>query len=91
MAFCGWGGEKWKDHFEAGTYNCSQCNEPLFRSSEKFEHDSPWPAFNNTVKPNSVTKKQEGRTAYKVSCSKCGQGLGHEFIGDGSKEGCSRF
>lgn len=39
---------------------------------------------------DSVTKRQEGPMALKVSCGKCGNGLGHEFLGDGPK-GTSRF
>ena len=30
--------EKFKDHFEVGVYQCSQCKEPLFPSMAKFEH-----------------------------------------------------
>lgn len=29
--------------------------------------------------------------AFQVSCGKCGNGLGHEFLYDGPKEGLSRF
>uniref|UniRef100_A0AAN0ICP5 peptide-methionine (R)-S-oxide reductase n=2 Tax=Amphimedon queenslandica TaxID=400682 RepID=A0AAN0ICP5_AMPQE len=89
MSFCGWGGEVYKDHFEAGVYCCSNCKEPLFHSTKKFEHSSPWPAFSDTVAPDSVSKRPDG-SAWKVSCSKCGNGLGHEFVGDGPN-GKSRF
>ncbi|CAG5910863.1 unnamed protein product [Menidia menidia] len=57
----------------------------------KFAHSSPWPAFTDTIKEDSVTKLMETLTAYKVLCGKCGNGLGHEFVNDGPEEGKSRF
>uniref|UniRef100_A0A914AK33 peptide-methionine (R)-S-oxide reductase n=1 Tax=Patiria miniata TaxID=46514 RepID=A0A914AK33_PATMI len=90
MSFCSWGGEKYQNHFDAGIYVCSQCGHELFNSVSKFKHSSPWPAFTDTVHPDSVSKRPEGSHAYKVSCSKCDNGLGHEFLKDGP-DGNSRF
>jgi len=59
-------------------------------SASKYSHESPWPAFTETIHKDSVSKVQEKPGALKVSCGKCGNGLGHEFIGDGPK-GKSRF
>ncbi len=50
----------------AGMYVCSQCNHPLFSSRSKFAHSSPWPAFTDTIREDSVTKMMETLTAYKV-------------------------
>ncbi|TNN54932.1 Neuralized-like protein 2 [Liparis tanakae] len=47
-------------------YVCSQCNHPLFSSRSKFSHSSPWPAFTDTVREDSVTKMMESLTAFKV-------------------------
>ncbi|CAB1338290.1 unnamed protein product [Coregonus sp. 'balchen'] len=92
MSFCSFfGGEVYKDHFKPGMYVCSQCNNPLFSSRSKFPHSSPWPAFTETIKEDSVTKMMESLTAFKVLCGKCGNGLGHEFVNDGPEEGISRF
>ena len=74
-----------------GIYVCSECGYELFRSTKKFEHTSPWPAFTETVRPDSVSKYEESPSALKVSCGKCGNGLGHEFLNDGPKSGQSRF
>ena len=74
-----------------GVYVCSKCGNELFYSTKKFEHSSPWPAFTETVRPDSVSKYQESPGALKVSCAKCGSGLGHEFLNDGPKKGQSRF
>ncbi|XP_062508221.1 methionine-R-sulfoxide reductase B1-A-like [Corticium candelabrum] len=90
MSFCGWTGEKYKNHFGDGIYVCSQCGYELFNSITKFKHDSPWPAFTETMHTDSVSKREESPRALKVSCGKCGNGLGHEFLGDGP-DGKSRF
>uniref|UniRef100_A0A3B4A0K6 MsrB domain-containing protein n=1 Tax=Periophthalmus magnuspinnatus TaxID=409849 RepID=A0A3B4A0K6_9GOBI len=91
MSFCQFfGGEIYKDHFKP-IYVCSQCSHPLFSSRSKFSHSSPWPAFTETIREDSVTKHMESLTAFKVLCGKCGNGLGHEFVNDGPKEGVSRF
>uniref|UniRef100_A0A3P9AC00 MsrB domain-containing protein n=1 Tax=Esox lucius TaxID=8010 RepID=A0A3P9AC00_ESOLU len=88
MSFCSFfGGEAFKDHFKTGMYVCSKCSNPLFSSRSKFPHSSPWPAFTETIKEDSVTKRMESHTAFKVLCGKCGNGLGHEFVNDGPKPG----
>lgn len=90
--FCSWSGsEKYKSHFEPGIYVCSVCGNELFSSTKKFEHSSPWPAFTQPIREDSLVKHQERPGALKVRCGKCNNGLGHEFIGDGPKEGMSRF
>uniref|UniRef100_A0A3P8Q3X2 MsrB domain-containing protein n=1 Tax=Astatotilapia calliptera TaxID=8154 RepID=A0A3P8Q3X2_ASTCA len=70
MSFCQFfGGEIYKDHFKPGVYVCSKCNHPLFSSRSKFAHSSPWPAFTETIREDSVTKMMETLTAYKVRTS----------------------
>jgi len=93
MAFCTWQSEEhFRDHFSSGNYVCASCGYELFSSRTKYEHHSPWPAFTETIHPDSVSKvPEEGRAnALKVSCGKCGLGLGHEFLKDGPDEK-SRF
>eukprot|EP00735_Rhodelphis_limneticus_P002727 TRINITY_DN13716_c0_g1::TRINITY_DN13716_c0_g1_i1::g.16752::m.16752 TRINITY_DN13716_c0_g1::TRINITY_DN13716_c0_g1_i1::g.16752 ORF type:complete len:104 (-),score=5.50,sp/Q802G6/MSB1A_DANRE/56.52/4e-29,SelR/PF01641.13/1.4e-17,Yippee-Mis18/PF03226.9/0.11,CheR/PF01739.13/0.17 TRINITY_DN13716_c0_g1_i1:639-911(-) len=90
MSFCSWKSEVYKDHFDSGIYKCSRCSSDLFYSGTKFQHDSPWPAFTNPVTPTSVKKVMENHRCYKVHCAACGNGLGHEFLGDGPN-GTSRF
>ncbi|CAM5086667.1 unnamed protein product [Natator depressus] len=92
MAFCAFfGGEPLRSHFEPGIYICSKCGYELFSSRAKYQHSSPWPAFTETVHADSVAKYEERPGALKVSCGKCGNGLGHEFLNDGLKRGQSRF
>lgn len=77
----------------AGVYVCAKCGYELFSSRSKYAHSSPWPAFTETVHADSVAKRPEHNRpeALKVSCGKCGNGLGHEFLNDGPKRGQSRF
>lgn len=99
MSFCSWGGsEKYRDHFEAGIYVCPKCGHKLFNAKAKYKHNSPWPAFTETIRADSVSKRDETETmtsssakALKVSCGKCGNGLGHEFLKDGPNGVSSRF
>lgn len=49
-----------------GIYVCSQCSHPLFSSRSKFPHSSPWPAFTETIREDSVTKMMETLTVFKV-------------------------
>ncbi|MBN3303930.1 MSB1A reductase, partial [Amia calva] len=92
MSFCSFmGGEVFKDHFKPGIYVCVKCGHRLFSSRSKYEHSSPWPAFTETLQEDSVSKYVERPGALKVSCGKCGNGLGHEFLNDGPKQGLSRF
>uniref|UniRef100_A0A3Q1CM19 MsrB domain-containing protein n=1 Tax=Amphiprion ocellaris TaxID=80972 RepID=A0A3Q1CM19_AMPOC len=70
MSFCQFfGGEIYKDHFKPGMYVCSKCNHPLFSSRSKFAHSSPWPAFTDTIREDSVTKMMETLTAFKERTS----------------------
>lgn len=76
-----------------GVYACAKCGYELFSSRSKYAHSSPWPAFTETIHADSVAKRPEHNRpgALKVSCGKCGNGLGHEFLNDGPKPGQSRF
>uniref|UniRef100_A0A8D1X4V9 Methionine-R-sulfoxide reductase B1 n=1 Tax=Sus scrofa TaxID=9823 RepID=A0A8D1X4V9_PIG len=94
MSFCSFfGGEVFQNHFEPGVYVCAKCGYELFSSHSKYAHSSPWPAFTETIHADSVAKRPEHNRpgALKVSCGRCGNGLGHEFLNDGPKRGQSRF
>lgn len=89
--------EKYKDHFHVGIYVCVKCDNELFSANSKFKHDTPWPAFTNTIREDSVSKeveteKQESsdKASMKLFCGDCKNSIGHEFLGDGP-DGASRF
>ncbi|CAG2163883.1 unnamed protein product [Oppiella nova] len=88
--------EIYRDFWKTGIYVCSQCDHELFTSVSKYRHHSPWPAFSETLLDASVQRKRDlgegfvGRFAFKITCGKCGNGLGHELVNEGP-EGKSRF
>jgi peptide-methionine (R)-S-oxide reductase len=71
--------EKWK---EPGTYVCTACGLPLFKSDAKFDSGSGWPSFWEPVEPENVTFREDDELSYKrteVICSQCKSHLGHVF------------
>eukprot|EP00093_Oithona_nana_P010948 10948.XXX_259303_258616_1 [CDS] Oithona nana genome sequencing. len=66
MSFCSFSrGEVFKDHFEAGTYVCANCEFELFGSESKYGHHTPWPAFHATKHQNSLSKKMQQKNTFK--------------------------
>ena len=67
---------------EPGVYVCAGCDNPLFRSGEKFESGTGWPSFTQTISPGAVTEVSDttyGMVRTEVRCSKCDGHLGHVF------------
>ncbi len=65
-----------------GTYNCSCCGEPLFRSDHKYDSGSGWPSFYQALDENAVETEEDhshGMIRTEVHCRKCGAHLGHIF------------
>ena len=65
----------------AGTFSCAGCDQPLFRSTLKFESGTGWPSFNDPV-PGAVetnTDRSHGMIRIEVHCATCGSHLGHVF------------
>lgn len=71
----------WVKH-KNGQYNCSACDLPLFRTTEKFESGSGWPSYFKPINRENVEKSPDdslGMKRTEVLCSRCGSHLGHVF------------
>ena len=68
-------------HYEEGTYHCRGCGLALFESKSKFNSNTGWPSFYD-----SIADSLETRTDYKLilprteyHCARCGGHHGHVF------------
>jgi len=81
--------EIYRDHFEPGHYVCSKCDHELFTSRSKFQHESIWPHFQETMHEDSLIKQPEPnpKDGILIKCGRCENQVGHEFVTETS----SRF
>ena len=70
----------------AGRFACAGCEQPLFRSEDKFESGTGWPSFTQPIKGavGESVDRSFLMTRTEVHCSNCGGHLGHVFP-DGPK------
>jgi peptide-methionine (R)-S-oxide reductase len=64
-----------------GVFQCAGCDQPLFRSGEKFESGMGWPSFFDPL-PEAIGSRVDrsyGMVRTEVHCSRCGSHLGHVF------------
>jgi peptide-methionine (R)-S-oxide reductase len=76
-----------------GTFACAGCNNPVYRSVDKFDSGTGWPSFSRPIAGHVQTKVD--RTWYlasrtEVHCARCGGHLGHVFD-DGPKPTGKRY
>lgn len=74
---------EYDDFWQKGTYICRRCNEPLYRSDDKFNAHCGWPAFDQEI-PGKVRRvpDPDGKRT-EITCATCGAHLGHVFEGEG--------
>jgi len=65
-----------------GVYHCICCDQPLFKSEDKFACDCGWPSFTAAIDPDAIETQLDeshGRIRTEVHCSQCDAHLGHVF------------
>lgn len=64
-----------------GAFQCAGCDQPLFRSGEKFDSGTGWPSFFDPLPGAlaSTVDRKFGMVRTEVHCSRCGSHLGHVF------------
>lgn len=76
-----------------GTYYSVGCNEPVFRSEQKYDSGTGWPSFWAPINPDALVLKSDtsipGEERIEV-LDKCGGHLGHVFD-DGPKPTGKRY
>jgi peptide-methionine (R)-S-oxide reductase len=64
-----------------GVFQCAGCDQPLFRSGEKFNSGTGWPSFFDPLPGalGSTVDQSYGMVRTEVHCGRCGSHLGHVF------------
>lgn len=78
--------------FEEGTYACSACKTPLFKSESKFDSGCGWPSFDKSIQGSVeyINDRTLGMIRTEILCATCGSHLGHVF-NDGPTQTGQRY
>lgn len=64
-----------------GTYVTADCDEPVFRSEDKFDSGTGWPSFTKPIAGSvvEIADNSFGMSRIEIVGKKCGGHLGHVF------------
>ena len=79
-----WSG-KFINHSKVGVYICKACNNPLFKSTHKFNSNCGWPSFDDEINGALIRVPDYSYNMQRteIICSNCKGHLGHVFEGEG--------
>jgi len=69
-----------------GSFVCKQCDQVLFRSSDKFDSGCGWPSFDDEISGSVERIPDSDGRRIEIVCSNCKGHLGHVFRGEGFTE-----